>query len=66
MTKDAKRVEKIALTLKPEEWQYHGTKKKVTQKNERWRVYTRIVDDAAFPTDPALKPGPDVHSTLPR
>ena len=27
--KDARRVEKIAATLTPEEWQYHGTKKKV-------------------------------------
>ncbi len=46
--KDAQRVEKIALTLKPEEWQYHGTKKKVTQKNGDGEYTTRIVDDACI------------------
>ena len=46
--KDARRVEKIALTLKPEEWQYHGTKKTVTQKNEDGEHTTNLVDDACI------------------
>jgi hypothetical protein len=46
--KDARRVEKIALTLKPEEWQFHGTKKKVTQRNEDGERTTRLVEDACI------------------
>jgi hypothetical protein len=46
--KDARRVEKIALTLTPKEWQYHGTKKKVTQRNKDGEHTTKLVDDACI------------------
>ena len=46
--KDARRVEKIALTLTPKEWQYHGTKKKVTQTNKDGEHTTKLVDDACI------------------
>ena len=35
--KDARRVEKAAATLTPEEWQNHGTKKKVVHVNKTAR-----------------------------
>jgi hypothetical protein len=46
--KDARRVEKIALTLKPSEWQFHGTHKTVTQKNADGERTTKLVDDACI------------------
>ena len=46
--KDARRVEKAAATLKPEDWQYHGTKKTVMQTNKHGETITRIVDDACI------------------
>ncbi len=46
--KDARRVEKAAATLTPEEWQYHGTKKNVVHENKHGETVTRLVDDACI------------------
>jgi hypothetical protein len=46
--KDARRVEKVAATLTPEEWQYHGTKKSVVKKSKDGELTTRVVDDACI------------------
>jgi hypothetical protein len=57
--KDARRVEKIALTLKPEEWQHHGTKKSVTRTNKDGELVTRLADDACiFLNRPDFAAGP--------
>jgi hypothetical protein len=46
--KDARRVEKVAATLTPEEWQNHGAKKQVIHKNKDGELVTRLVDDACI------------------
>ncbi len=46
--KDARRVEKAAATLTPEEWQFHGTKKSVVHENKHGETVTRLVDDACI------------------
>jgi hypothetical protein len=46
--KDARRVEKAAATLTPEEWQNHGTKKKVIEVNKHGETVTKLVDDACI------------------
>ena len=46
--KDARRVEKAAATLTPDEWQNHGTKKSVIQENKSGETVTRLVDDACI------------------
>ena len=46
--KDARRVEKTAATLTPDEWQYHGTKKKHPVKNKHGETVTRLVDEACI------------------
>ncbi len=46
--KDARRVEKAAATLSPEEWQNHGTKKSVIHVNKGGETVTRLVDDACI------------------
>src|SRR5580704_12568803 len=46
--KDARRVEKAAATLTPEEWQNHGTKKNVIHVNKHGETVTRLVDDACI------------------
>ncbi len=46
--KDARRVEKAAATLTPEEWQNHGTKKSVIHENKSGETVTRLVDDACI------------------
>jgi hypothetical protein len=46
--KDARRVEKAAATLTPEEWQNHGTKKAVIHENKGGETVTRLVDDACI------------------
>jgi hypothetical protein len=57
--KDVRRVEKIAATLTPEEWQFHGTKKSVTHKNKDGDTVTRLVDDACiFLNRPGFAAGP--------
>jgi hypothetical protein len=58
---DRKRVEKVAATLTPEEWQFHdrAQKKGIFTKNKEGDTLTRVVDDACiflnrvgFPTGP--------------
>jgi hypothetical protein len=58
---DRRRVEKIAATLTPEEWQYQGRAKKkgIFTQNKGGETLTRVVDDACiflnrvgFPTGP--------------
>jgi hypothetical protein len=46
--KDARRVEKNAATLTPEEWQFHGLKKQVVRKNKHGETVTQLVDDACI------------------
>ena len=46
--KDARRVEKAAATLTPDEWQNHGTKKAVIHENKSGETVTRLVDDACI------------------
>ena len=46
--KDARRVEKAAATLSPEEWQNHGTKKDVIRENKNGEIVTRLLDDACI------------------
>jgi hypothetical protein len=46
--KDARRVEKAAASLTPEEWQFHGTKKNVIHVNKRGETVTRLVDEACI------------------
>ena len=46
--KDARRVEKAAATLTPEEWQNHGVKKNVIETNKHGETVTRLVDDACI------------------
>ena len=46
--KDARRVEKTAATLTPEEWQNHGFKKSVIHTNKSGETVTRLVDDACI------------------
>jgi hypothetical protein len=46
--KDARRVVKNAATLTPEEWQFHGVKKEVIQKNKHGETVTKLVDDACI------------------
>jgi len=46
--KDARRVEKAAATLTPDEWQNHGTKKSVIHENKSGETVTRLVDDACI------------------
>ncbi|HVB91760.1 MAG TPA: hypothetical protein VND70_06640 [Acidimicrobiales bacterium] len=46
--KDARRVEKVAATLTPAEWQHHGAKKQVIHKNKDGELMTRLVDDACI------------------
>ncbi len=46
--KDARRVEKAAATLTPEEWQNHGVKKNVIHTNKHGETVTRLVDDACI------------------
>jgi hypothetical protein len=59
--KDARRVEKAARTLGPDDWQFHdhGIKRGVLKKNKRGETVTRVVDGACvflnrqgFPTGP--------------
>jgi hypothetical protein len=57
--KDARRVEKIAATLTPEEWQNHGAKKQVLRTNKDGELVTRLVDDACiFLNRPGFATGP--------
>ena len=57
--KDARRVEKAAATLTPEEWQNHGVKKNVIHTNKSGETVTRIVDDACiFLNRPGFPAGP--------
>lgn len=57
--KDARRVEKAAATLTPEEWQFHGTKKNVIHVNKQGETVTRLVDDACiFLNRPGFPAGP--------
>ena len=54
--KDARRVQKAAASLTPEEWQNHGTKKNVIHTNKHGETVTRIVDDACiFLNRPGLR-----------
>jgi hypothetical protein len=46
--KDARRVEKAAATLTPEEWQNHGVKKNVIHTNKHGETVTRLLDDACI------------------
>jgi hypothetical protein len=48
--KDARRVEKIAKTLSPEQWQFHaqGTKKGVVKQTKDGDLVTRVVDGACI------------------
>ena len=46
--KDARRVEKAAATLTPDEWQNHGTKKTVIHENKTGETVTRLVNDACI------------------
>ena len=46
--KDARRVEKAAETLTPEEWQFHGAKKGVIRTNKHGETVTRLVDEACI------------------
>ena len=46
--KDARRVEKAAATLTAEQWQNHGTKKKVIHENKNGEIVTRLVEDACI------------------
>src|SRR6202012_4434412 len=46
--KDARRVEKAAATLTPEEWQNHGTKKSVIHQNKSGETVTRLAGDACI------------------
>jgi len=59
--KDARRVERMAASLTPDEWQFHsrGAKKGVLKENKHGEVVTRLVDGACimlnrpgFPTGP--------------
>ena len=57
--KDARRVEKAAATLTPEEWQNHGVKKKVIEVNKDGETVTRLLDDACiFLNRPGFAAGP--------
>ncbi|HEY3842434.1 MAG TPA: hypothetical protein VGL48_04215, partial [Acidimicrobiales bacterium] len=57
--KDARRVEKAAATLTPEEWQFHGVKKDVIRKNKDGELTTRLVDEACiFLNRPGFAAGP--------
>ncbi|HUC03893.1 MAG TPA: hypothetical protein VL961_00750 [Acidimicrobiales bacterium] len=57
--KDARRVEKIAATLTPEEWQYHGKHKQIAKANKDGELVTRIVDEACiFLNRPGFATGP--------
>jgi hypothetical protein len=58
---DAKRVEKIAKTLTPEQWQYHakGNKLGPIHKNKHGETVSRVVDDACiFLNRPGFATGP--------
>ncbi len=44
--KDARRVEKAAAALTPDEWQNHGTKKSVIHENRSGETVTRLLDYA--------------------
>ena len=46
--KDARRVEKAAATLTPEEWQNHGKKKTVIEVNKHGETVTKLVGDACI------------------
>jgi hypothetical protein len=46
--KDARRVEKAAATLTPEEWQNHGKKKNVIEVNKHGETVTKLVGDACI------------------
>jgi hypothetical protein len=47
--KDARRVEKAAETLSPEEWQFHGKRNKgVLRTNKHGETVTRLVDEACI------------------
>jgi hypothetical protein len=59
--KDARRVEKAATTLGPDEWQFHarGTKTGVIKKNKHGETVTRVVEDACiFLNRPGFATGP--------
>ncbi|HEX3946976.1 MAG TPA: hypothetical protein VHW47_04690 [Acidimicrobiales bacterium] len=59
--KDAHRVEKLAGTLSPEEWQFHarGTQKGVLKENKHGETVTRLVDGACiFLNRPGFPTGP--------
>jgi hypothetical protein len=47
---DARRVEKVAATLVPEQWQYHGVAQKrgVLKRNKHDELVTHVVDDACI------------------
>jgi hypothetical protein len=58
---DARRVEKVAKTLTPEEWQYHATGRRsgVLKKNKHGETVTRVVDQACiFLNRPGFAAGP--------
>jgi hypothetical protein len=46
--KDARRVEKAATTLTPEEWQNHGKKKNVIEVNKHGETVTKLLGDACI------------------
>ncbi len=46
--KDARHVEKVAATLTPDEWQFHGTKKNVVRTNKHGETVTRLADGACI------------------
>jgi hypothetical protein len=57
--KDARRVEKVAATLTPDEWQNHGVKKEVVRRNKEGDLVTRLHQDACiFLNRPDFKEGP--------
>jgi len=60
-TKDARRVEKAARALGPDEWQFHdrGAKRGVLKKNKHGEIVTRVVQDACiFLNRPGFPTGP--------
>jgi hypothetical protein len=59
--KDARRVEKVARTLGPDEWQFHeqGRKRGALKKNKHGETVTRVVEDACiFLNRPGFPTGP--------
>jgi hypothetical protein len=59
--KDARRVEKVATTLTPEQWQFQARGKKdgVIKKNKHGEIVTRVVDGACiFLNRPGFPTGP--------